>query len=348
MKPRVLEFLNKEVEHKHIPGAVIHVSYKREVIMHEAIGKRVVYPKSEAMKLDTIFDLASLTKVVATLPAILKLIDGGFMSLHDPISNFIPEFSRNGKDRVTVKHLLTHTSGLPSHKQYYIEGLNKEQIYERIYQQELEVPMGKKVIYSDLGLIVLYNLIERITGETFERFSKREIFDPLDMTETCFNPRFAKDRFAATEYSEKLTDYKHGIVHDENTESMGGISGHAGLFSSVRDIANFAEMVENNGIFRGRRILSGPSLEIARLNYTEFDVEGRGLGWQLKGKGRAACGDLFSEDSYGHTGFTGTSIWFDPTVKLHVILLTNRVHFGRNEEILRIRPRLHNLIRASL
>jgi CubicO group peptidase (beta-lactamase class C family) len=348
MKAKVLEFLQKEIENQHIPGAVIHVSYQQQILLQEAIGYREIFPDRAPMELDTVFDLASLTKVVATLPVILKLLENGFIRLDDPISYFIPEFGQNGKESIKIRHLLTHTSGLPSHRQYYRDWLNTEQILQSIYQQELEVPLGSKVIYSDLGLITLYKLIETVTGEKFEEHAQKEIFNPLGMKETVFNPTYERERFAATEYSERHKDFKHGIVHDDNTESMGGISGHAGLFSTIKDLANYASMIENNGIFQGKRILSETALNLARQNFTGFDTEYRGLGWILKSPAMSSCGDFFSSKSYGHTGYTGTSIWFDPEINLHVILLTNRVHLNRQEEILRIRPRLHNLIRTNL
>lgn len=348
MQTKVRSFLQKEIDQEHIPGAVIHISYQNKVILQEAIGNRVCFPTKALMMLDTVFDLASLTKVVATLPTLLKLLENGLIRLDDPVASFVPEFGRHGKETITVRHLLTHTSGLPAHKQYYLESLNTEQILARIYDQELEAPIGSKVIYSDLGLITLYKVIETVTGERFTDFVKREIFDPLDMQETSFNPAFDRSRYAATEFSEKLQEYKQGIVHDENTESMGGISGHAGLFSTVKDLAKYASMIENDGVYQGKRILSEAALQLARKNFTVFDQEHRGLGWILKSLTRSSCGDFFSDSSYGHTGYTGTSIWFDPEVKLHVILLTNRVHYGRTDAILRLRPRLHNLIRTNL
>ncbi|WP_254660865.1 serine hydrolase domain-containing protein [Bacillus sp. FJAT-27225] len=155
-----------------------------------------------------------------------------------------------------------------------------------------------------------------------------------------------RSRYAATEFSDKLNGYKLGIVHDDNTESMGGISGHAGLFSTIKDLANYASMLENDGVFKGERLLSKQSLQLARKNFSAFSKEFRGLGWVLKSPNNSSCGDLFSDSAYGHTGFTGTSIWFDPEIRLYVILLTNRVHFGRKYPILRLRPRLHTIIRS--
>lgn len=347
MKNEVLSFLQNEIDAEHIPGAVIHVSHQNEVILQESIGNRVVYPNKAPMKLDTVFDLASLTKVVATLPVLLKLIENGHIRLDDQVVNFLPAFGNRNKDKVRIRHLLTHTSGLPSHREFFRESLNTEQILNRIYEEELETSIGEKVIYSDLGIIILYRIFETITGEKFEDYVQNQIFKPLCMNETGFNPNFQKERYAVTEFSEKLGDYKTGIVHDENTESMGGISGHAGLFSTVNDLAKYTSLIENDGVYGGNRIISKAAIELSRKNYTAFDTEYRGLGWILKSNSYSSCGDLFSTSSYGHTGFTGTSIWFDPEIKLHVILLTNRVHFGRKDAILRLRPRLHSLIRSK-
>ncbi|WP_010094224.1 serine hydrolase domain-containing protein [Ornithinibacillus scapharcae] len=347
MKEQIIRLLQKEVELNHIPGAVIHVSYQGSVILQEAIGNRVVFPEKAPMQLDTVFDLASLTKVVATLPAVLKLMDDGEVRLDDRISFFLPDFGQNGKDEITIRHLLTHTSGLPAHKEYFKENLNTKSILSRIYKQALEYPVGTKVVYSDLGLIVLYKIIEKITGETFRDFIQREFFIPLAMKETGFNPTFSTEKYAVTEYSVKLGSYKSGIVHDENTESMGGISGHAGLFSPIKDLVNFSTMIENHGAYNGKQILSERALHLSRRNHTLFDSEYRGLGWILNSPTYASCGDYFSDKSYGHTGYTGTSIWFDPEIELYVILLTNRVHFGRTPPILRLRPRLHNIIRSN-
>lgn len=346
MKKKVLDFLQNEIDLEHIPGAVIHVSYQGKEIMHEAIGHKVVYPEKSEMELDTVFDLASLTKVVATLPAILLLMDRGEIRLDDKVGFFLPDFSLNGKDKITIRHLLTHTSSMAAHRNFYLENLNCDEVMDEIFLERLNDPLGSKVIYSDLGFITLYKLIEAVTNEDFTEFVDREIFKPLGMTDTSFNPSYPKERYAATEYSEKLKEYKRGIVHDDNTESMGGVSGHAGLFSTINDLQKFAMMIENNGVHEGEAILSERAVELSKRCYTSFDSEHRGIGWILKSPTYSSCGDYFSEDSYGHTGYTGTSMWFDPENELHVILLTNRVHFGRKDPIIRLRPRLHNIIRS--
>lgn len=347
MKQKVLAFLQQEIEQNHIPGAVIHVSHQNNVVLQEAIGNRIVFPNKEPMEVTTVFDLASLTKVVATLPTVLLLMEAGEIHLDDKVGTFFPEFMKNGKAQITIKHLLTHTSGLPAHREYFRESLKTEQIMERIFDEGLIAQPGEKVIYSDLGFITLYKIIEKVTSESISTFVQRELFEKLNMAETTFLPNYERKRYAATEYSESLKDYKHGIVHDDNTESMGGISGHAGLFSTIADLATYASFIEQGGVFKGKRILSEQSLQLARQNFSPFSQEYRGLGWILKSPSLSSCGDLFSSTSYGHTGFTGTSIWFDPEIQLHVILLTNRVHFGRKDPILRLRPRLHNIIRAQ-
>ncbi|MGE8204911.1 serine hydrolase domain-containing protein [Heyndrickxia sp. NPDC080065] len=343
MKNKIIHFLQQEIDLEHIPGAVIHISYQGKVLLQEAVGYRALFPEKSPMKTETLFDLASLTKVVATLPAILKLIETGTFRLDDKVKYFLPQFHT---EETTLKHLITHTSGLPAHKPFYKESLNKDELINRICKEPLISRVGEKVTYSDLGLILLYKIIEVVTTEKFETFTKREIFNPLEMNDTGFNLNDNRDRFAATEFCENLEEYKTGIVHDENAESMGGISGHAGLFSTIKDLGNYASMIENEGVFQGKRILSSAALLLARENFTPFDEEFRGLGWMLKSENYSSSGDLFSKSSYGHTGFTGTSIWFDPEIKLHVILLTNRVHLGRKNAIIRLRPRLHNLIRS--
>lgn len=347
MKEQVVQFLEEEIALNHLPGAVVQMMHQGDILLQEAVGSRYVYPKEKApMEIDTVFDLASLTKVVATLPAVLKLIDSGDMRLDDPVAHFIPEFAQHAKDAVKLRHLLTHTSGLPAHRQFYKRALTAEQVIHEINNEQLVAPPGDEVAYSDLGFILLYHVIEKVAGQPFDRFLQEQLFTPLDMTETVFRPTFDKNRYAATEYSEKLNDYKFGIVHDENTEAMGGISGHAGLFSTINDLTKFAKMIEHDGRYNGKQLLSPAALKLARSNFTEFSAEHRGLGWMRKSPTLASCGDYFSPESYGHTGFTGTSIWFDPTVDLNVILLTNRVHYGRQPHMIRLRPRLHNIIRS--
>lgn len=346
METQVLRFLANEIDQENIPGASIYISHRGMKVMDKTIGYRALSPKKLPLEENTIYDMASLTKIVATMTACLQLIDKGEIRLDDKIAFFIPAFATNGKSEITIKHLLTHTSGLPAHRPFYKEKLTMEEVVDRICLEQLVSPVGNKVIYSDLGFILLTLLIEKISGITFREYVSTEILEPLDMKDTSFNPTFNQDRFAATEFSEKLKGYKFGVVHDENAEAMGGISGHAGLFTTIQDMAKFTSMIENDGRYKGRCIISKAALDMSKQNFTSFDQEARGIGWQIKSAGALSCGELFSSRSYGHTGFTGTSIWFDPEVQLHVILLTNRVHALNKDAILRLRPRLHNLIRS--
>jgi len=345
MKEKVMDFLQNEINQQHIPGAVIQVNDQGETVLEEVLGNRIDYEgNQEPMQIDTVFDLASLTKIVATLPAVLKLIDNGKLALNDPVSYFIPEFGQKNKEEITMYHLLTHTSGLASHRKFYQEGLHKEAIFEEIYAESLEYEPGAQVVYSDLGFILLAKVVEIVSGESFEKFALKEIFKPLGMKETGFLPDFPSERYAATEYSESLGSYKLGTVHDENTKALGGISGHAGLFSTLSDLKKYVSMVENEGRSHDQPVLSANAIQLSKQNFTFFAADYRGLGWQRQSL-NATAGDYFPETSYGHTGFTGTSLWFDPTIDLNIILLTNRVHYGRQSHINRLRPRLHNLIR---
>ncbi|TFB24414.1 class A beta-lactamase-related serine hydrolase [Filobacillus milosensis] len=348
MREQVIQFLEKEIDHEHIPGAVIYVSRGGQELLKEAVGYRTFFPEKTPMQMNQVFDVASLTKVVATLPAFFNLLEQGDIRLNDRVSYFIPEFATRGKEEITLFHLLTHTSGLPAHRPYFLEKLNREQVLFRICDEHLINSIGEKVVYCDLGYILLFEIIERVTGERFEVFTKKQIFEPLGMNETTFLPNYPKERYAPTEYSELLGEYKHHIVHDDNTEFMGGVSGHAGLYSTMEDLIKFTDMIEHNGWIHGNKFLSDASLNLSKMNHTPIDSLGRGLGWQLNTDLGAPCGSLFSKETYGHTGYTGTSFYMDPTDHLRVILLTNRVHFGRKDPIVRLRPRLHNLIKANV
>jgi CubicO group peptidase (beta-lactamase class C family) len=344
---KISSFIDQEIAAGHLPGAVLYIAQRGKEVVKQAYGSRVIYPEAAPMSVDTVFDLASLTKVVATLPAVLQLMDQGKLTLADPIGSFLPQFRFFQEEPIRIVHLLTHSSGLRAD----IPGmrglmhLSRDELVDLILNERPLHPPGTKVVYSDIGLILLYLIIESVTGEAFDTYLKRELFEPLEMAETGFCPTFAETRYAVTEFSEQHQAYKAGIVHDEKAELMQGVSGHAGLFSTVHDVANYAEMIRQKGVFKGRRIISRAAIELSSRNFTPYDQEFRGLGWLLRNPSSFMfSGDYVSEQSFGHTGFTGTSLLFEPEQDLQVIFLTNRVHFGRTEHILQIRPRLHNLI----
>lgn len=340
----VRSFLQREIDLQVTPGAVIRVLHKGKIVLDEAVGTNSLEEDRVPITSNHLFDMASLTKVMVTLPAILQLCEAGETHLHDKVATFIPSFRKHGKDSMTIKQLLTHSSGLTAHRPYFDRKLSAVEVLKEIEEEKLEYTPDTNVVYSDLGFILLMEIIERVTVQKIDQYAKQYIFEPMGMKDTGYQPAYDRHRYAPTEYTDHLQGHKYGIVHDDNTEFMGGISGHAGLFSTMEDLSVFATMLENEGVHEGKNILDPHWLALSKCNFTPFADESRGLGWQLKGRGASPAGDLMSPSTYGHTGLTGTSFYIDPEKELTVMLLTNRVYFGRHLAMLRLRPRLHNLI----
>ncbi len=343
---RLDELLRKEVDDGRLPGYSIAVGLGNEII-HQSFGGYAENKNgvTRLMRDDTIFDLASLTKVVATLPSILWLIDYGEIRLHDPVAKFIANFRSDPKSVVTVQHLLTHSSGLPSHRAYYQHSHSRDEIISMVKKEELECSPGTRVVYSDLGFILLGEIVRIITSKTIAEFSKEYIFQPLSMNETNYNPdKNLRDRIAATEESSGF-GVKVGVVHDENAYQMDGFSGHAGLFAPISDLTRYVKMWLTPSI----SILSESVRHIACQCHTDRLNGCRGLGWTYRRDSFDHSGDLWPPTTVGHTGFTGTSITMDPSSKLWTILLTNRVHYGRDNLIMKeLREKSHNIIASSL
>ncbi len=329
----LLIMFNNAVADSAFPGGVLLAAKDGKIFIHEAFGYHT-YAKQQPTGRGNIFDLASLTKVISTTSAIMKLFDEGKIALDDPIGKYIPEFidekleELENRDLVTIKHLLTHTSGLPPFKLYYkIEGDFRTRI-DSVYRTKLESKPGDKMVYSDIGFIILGKIIERVSEKSLDQYLKDEIFIPLGMTDTYYNPSDKKlKRIIPTEYSEIEEKYIHGYVHDENAYSFGGIAGHAGLFSTADDLAIFSQLMLNDGRNDSERIFSTKTIDI----FTKLDStrsENRYLGWD-RPNGASSGGVYLSDSSYGHTGFTGTSLWIDPENDIFVILLTNAVHPNR-------------------
>ena len=339
------EFIEKGVGDVY-PGAVIAIGCSKGVGYIKAYGYSVIVEEKKPMKENTIFDLASLTKPIATATSIMILLERGLLALDDKVQEYLPSFKGSFKDKVTIRHLLTHTAGFPPHEPFYCRCSSVKEVIDEICTSiSLTYEPGTRVVYSDIGFILLGYIVEKLTGQRLSEFTKINIFAPLGIKDTMFNPpRELKDRVAATEVCKWRKKLIWGEVHDENSYAMGGVAGHAGLFSTALDLSIFAQMMLNKGTFNGVRIMSKRSVEEMTKCHTEGLNARRGLGWQLKDKG-ASCGDLFSEKAYGHTGFTGTSLWIDPELDLFVVFLTNRVHPSReNKKIVRFRPKLHNFI----
>ena len=248
MDQAIQKFLAQEIEQGHIPGANIFISYNGKVLLNKSFGSRLhTSDEQKPMEQDTIFDIASLTKVVSTLPSVLKLIDAGEIRLDDSLQYFFPKSVNMHNQDITIRHLLTHTSGLPAFRPYYKEKLMTEAMVEQILCEKLSHASGSTVCYSDLGFILLGQIVQKVSGMTLDTFASKMIFIPMGMQDTGFKPDYPENRFAATEYDIHASRFLIGEVHDENARAMGGISGHAGLFSTITDLSKYTKMIENDG-----------------------------------------------------------------------------------------------------
>jgi CubicO group peptidase (beta-lactamase class C family) len=341
----VLNYLRYEVETGLLPGAVIAVGDSDDLFLKEAIGYSSVYPARKLMTTETIFDIASLTKVVGTLTSIMILVQRGELSLDDSISRFFPVFIGTSKEQISIYHLLTHTSGIPLKMDFTEDHLSREDIFNYIANKDLEFIPGKEVLYSDLGFILLGFLIEEISGETLADFTRNEIFHPLKMFHTQYTPPCTEDmNFASTEYRRYLQRYQVGEVHDRTAGALGGISGHAGLFSTIDDLINFAACYLRGG----DGLLKLQTIQEMIKNHTPYLNNDRGLGWEVYKSGGDSFAGCFQTDCFGHTGFTGTSLVLNLEQNFFVLLLSNRIHFGRRDDIVYIRRKVHELVHKSL
>ncbi len=307
------------------PGAAVVVGRRGAAALQRGYG-RLGWTSGSALvdPEQTIYDLASLTKVVGTTTAAMLLYEGR-LDLDAPVVRYLPDFLGDNKERVTVRHLLTHHSGLPAGKQLWRSALNRAEAKRIVLASELTCEPGACFVYSDLGADVLGWVVETIAGEGLDTFLSSRVFVPLGMDDTRFNPApTLRDRIAPTEVSPPRGYPLRGEVHDENAFALGGVAGHAGLFATAADLAVFAEMMLNGGTYGGVRIISDST--VAR--FTARAAGTRALGWDTA-DGDGGSGEYLSSRAYGHTGFTGTSMWIDPDRDMFVILLTNRVHAAR-------------------
>ena len=346
---RLEELLRAAIDAESLPGAVLAVGIGQDIVYEQALGfAERLHGVIRPMTFDTLFDLASLTKVVATLPSILLLVEHGGLCMSDPVAHFIPTFSGAEKEGVTLRHLLTHSSGLPSHREFYRRWSHHDEILAAVIAEPLETSPGAQVVYSDLGFILLGEIVQQVTGQTLDAYARQQVFEPLGMVHTQFcPPRELASRAAATE-DKPERGVKVGVVHDENAEALGGVSGHAGLFAPARDLIRYLQMwlglPESDD-----NVLSAPTRHLAVQPHIHGTNVARGLGWVLRGDVYDHMGDLWPPSGAGHTGFTGTSLAFDPVSGLWTVLLTNRVHYGRENNLMRrLRPLIHNVIAATL
>lgn len=336
------------------PGAAAAVGCSRGLYRSGVCGSRSLEPEILPALQDTLYDLASLTKVVATATLFLLLQEEGRLSALDRVSRYVEGFSGDGRDSVTLLNLLTHTSGLQAHVRLDLLCRDYGDAIRCLTEMPFAYEPGESVVYSCLGYILLGRILEKVGGDRLDALCRKRIFEPLGMNDTAFNP--ASSNVAATAYEEHGGRMLSGSCHDDNARFLGGVSGNAGLFSNIRDLSVFASMLLNKGRFEGRQFLSRASVAAMTGNYTARLNQDRGLGWCIRGrrlKGvdhlTASAGDLMAPDAFGHTGFTGTSLWIDPENDVFAILLTNCLHPDRdNAELIRFRPLFHNAVMAGL
>jgi CubicO group peptidase (beta-lactamase class C family) len=292
---------------------------------------------------DTIFDLASLTKVVATTPAIMILVEQGRIKLDAPVASYIPQFTGGGKEKVTVRQLLTHTSGLRAGIDSHGEWQGWDAAIEKICRERLLNPPGEVFRYSDLNFILLGEMVQRLTGGPLQEFVAREIYRPLRMTDTGFVPPAAQaGRIAPTEVMDGRL--LRGVVDDPTARRMGGVAGNAGVFATAADLARFARMLLNQGALDGAEIFKPETVRLMTTVQTPASLEAqRGLGWDIDSEYSGPRGDLFSGSSYGHTGWTGTSIWIDPASRTFIIFLSNRNYPDDTGNVVALRHQLGTL-----
>ncbi|MBK8249536.1 MAG: serine hydrolase [Gemmatimonadetes bacterium] len=336
--------LSKALRDSAFPGAIALVGTRHGVVASASVG-RLDWPAS-AVPVDagTMWDLASLTKVVGLTSALMQLVASGRVDLDAPVQRYVPDFVGDGKERVRVSDLLTHSSGLPAWRPLYKESETRDAAIRLVLGTPLEVPTGTRMVYSDLGAIVLGQVVERVSGQSFDSYLQRELFGPLGMRHTMFRPpQGMRGHIAPTELDPWRQRHLLGEVHDENAARLDGVSSHAGLFSSAADLARFARMLLGHGTFEGRQVLD--SATIARFTRPwNRSISPRGLGWETA-TGSNSGGRKLSARAFGHTGFTGTSIWVDPDKDLFVILLTNRVNPTReNRKIGEVRIALADAV----
>jgi CubicO group peptidase (beta-lactamase class C family) len=336
---QIKQIINQAISEKVMPGAVTFVARGGKIVQHDAYGYSAQYTDGSStemenpiqMKEDTIFDLASISKIF-TATAVMILFEKGLFDLDDPIAKHIPEFAENGKENVTIRQLLTHTSGFTAWIPLYSKGNSREDRLKLVLSQPLKYQPGTTYEYSDLNMITLGMLVEHLSGQRQDEFVQEHITKPLGMKDTMYNPPASlKNRIAATEYQATPNrGLVWGEVHDENAWSLDGVAGHAGVFSTAEDLAKFAHIFINEGKYGGTRILKPETVKLLLENQNEnFPGDDHGLGWEL---GQGWYMDALSEGTYsfGHTGYTGTSIVISPNNKTVAILLTNRVHPSRS------------------
>ncbi|MCA1555157.1 MAG: DUF1343 domain-containing protein [Acidobacteria bacterium] len=353
------------IERKETPGAVVLVARRGRVAWRKAYGARAIEPQREMMTTDTIFDAASLTKIVATATSIMILVERGQVRLRDPVSRYLPELKDDGRERVTIEHLLTHRGGYAPDFDLGEQWTGYDEAMKRLATERMRSPAGTRFVYSDIGFIALGEVVKRVSGEPLDVFARKNIYEPLGMRDTGFNPRAAlRPRIAPTEKRRAQAAYLggkpetigaqgelwlRGEVHDPTAFRMNGVAGHAGLFSTADDLAIYCQMILNGGTYGGVRVLSPLGVAaMTRPRAVTEEGDARGLGWDIASSFSSNRGDLFPPGSFGHTGFTGTSLWLDPASEMFVVFLSNRVHPNGKGDVGALRGRVASIVASSV
>ncbi len=336
--------MEKAVSDTVFPGASLAVLYKGEVVFHKAFGRMTYSHQSRAAETTTIYDLASLTKAVATTSIAMQLVERDSLSLRAAVSSYLPGFAKNGKERVTIEQLMRHTSGLRAHTFFAKSCTTPEELFQAIEADTLLTVPGTTTLYSDLNFMLLGKIIENITGHTLAANFHQRFAAPLGMSATMFTPPPSLAWRVAPVEKDTLWPFKvpRPLVNDQNAALLGGVAGHAGLFSTTSDLLCFIQMIMQGGSLNHLDYFRPTTLR-KFLSRTEYP---RAIGWDLRSlDGHSSAGELFSSSAYGHLGYTGTSIWVDPEKELAVIMLSNRVYpSSENIKIRKFRPLLHNSI----
>ena len=342
------EQINLAVRSGLIPGAVLLIGHDGQVVYRKAYGERALIPAREPMTVDTIFDAASLTKVVATTSSVMKLFEQGKIRLNDPVTNYLPDF-QGGHSPITIRNLMTHFSGLRPDLDLKPAWSGYETGIRRALMDKPGEPAGARFVYSDINFILMGEIVHRLSGQMLNDFARANVFEPLGMRDTMFlPPATLRPRIAPTEIDPDTGRPLRGVVHDETSRYMGGVAGHAGMFTTADDLAKFAQMLLDHGDAHGARLFSPLTIEKFTTPQSPADQPIlRGLGWDIDSPYSSNRGDLFPIGSFGHTGFTGTSVWIDPASRTYVILLTNVVHPQRGKSLSSLRSRVATLVAAS-
>ena len=341
--PQVDAIVRDAIAQHQVPGAVVLIGRHGHVIYRKAFGMRSLEPRRERMTVDTIFDLASLTKVIATTPCVMQLMEEGKIRLNDPVVRYIPEFGVNGKQDITVRQLLVHYSGLAPDLDLTQPWQGKETAYQMAFQEKPLNPPGARFVYSDINFIMLGALVERTSGMSLNDYAEQHVFNPLKMTHTQFLPPHSWiGKIAPTQYDEHNVMLR-GVVHDPTARRMGGVAGHAGLFSTADDLSKYCQALLSG------KLLSPLTIEkMSTPQQPPNATDVRGFGWDLDTPFSSNRGELLPVGSFGHTGFTGTSVWIDPITQTYIIILANGVHPRGMGTAVPLRSKVATAVAASL